>query len=77
MLPGIHAQDAFDVCERIRLSVQDHDWSASHPGLEITISMGYSDDIRLEHHERLLAAADTQLYSAKNAGRNCVHPNLR
>lgn len=77
VLPGIHAQDAFDVCERIRLSVQDHDWSASHPGLEITISMGYSDDIRLEHHERLLAAADTQLYSAKNAGRNCVHPNLR
>ncbi len=75
VLPGIHAQDAFDVCERIRLAVQNHNWSAFHPGLEITISLGFSDDIRLEHHERLLAAADTQLYVAKNAGRNCVRPN--
>jgi PleD family two-component response regulator len=38
------------------------------------MSFGYADDIRLQNHERLLAAADEYLYMAKHAGRNQVRP---
>jgi diguanylate cyclase (GGDEF)-like protein len=76
LLDGLDAQAAFGICERIRLAVQNYDWSVFHPQLSVTLSLGLSDDLGLENHERLLAVADDQLYSAKRAGRNRVHPNL-
>ena len=65
-------QGAARVCEKIRLAVQNHDWSSIHPELKVTISIGLSDDITLPSPEKMLSAADTKLYEAKNSGRNKV-----
>jgi diguanylate cyclase (GGDEF)-like protein len=74
VLPGVPGPQAFEICERLRLIVLNHDWSSIHPDLRLTMSFGYADDIRLQNHERLLAAADEYLYMAKHAGRNQVRP---
>lgn len=76
LLEAQGAGAAYGVCERIRCAVQDHDWSQIHPDLRVTLSLGLSDDLSLENHERLLSSADEQLYAAKRAGRNRVHPTL-
>lgn len=76
LLDGLEARAAFGLCERIRRAVQDYDWSMFHADLRVTLSLGLSDDLSLENHERLLSGADEQLYAAKRAGRNRVFPNL-
>jgi diguanylate cyclase (GGDEF)-like protein len=76
LLDGLEARAAFGVCERIRLAVQNFNWAQFHPQLSVTLSLGLSDDLSLENHERLLSSADEQLYAAKRAGRNRVHPSL-
>jgi diguanylate cyclase (GGDEF)-like protein len=64
---------ARQVCERVRLAVQNEDWHVLHPALHVTISIG------LAHHpegaagadvDALLALADRRLYDAKQGGRN-------
>ena len=57
---------------RLRLAVANHTWSAIHPGLALTLSIGVCADTTLPGHERMLAMADRNLYSAKSAGRNRV-----
>lgn len=61
-------------CERIRQRVENHIWNDIHPQLKVTVSIGVSSDPTLTNHEKLLAAADEQLYAAKRAGRNLVFP---
>ncbi|WP_027888134.1 tetratricopeptide repeat-containing diguanylate cyclase [Meiothermus taiwanensis] len=68
-LPG-----ALVACERIRQRIEQHNWAALHPDLKVTVSIGVSSDPSLPNHEKLLAAADEQLYAAKRAGRNRVCP---
>ena len=68
-LPG-----ALIACERIRQRIEQHNWAALHPDLKVTVSIGVSSDPSLPNHEKLLAAADEQLYAAKRAGRNRVCP---
>ena len=60
------------VCERIRKTVESHDWSSIANGLSLTISFGITDDMRRENYEKLLSLADVRLYEAKNGGRNQV-----
>jgi diguanylate cyclase (GGDEF)-like protein len=66
------APAALRVCEKLRTAVVNHNWSAIHPGLSLTVSIGVSADTALAGHERMLAVADRNLYSAKAAGRNRV-----
>jgi len=61
-------------CEHLRLWVETHDWSFIHPHLKVTVSIGVRSDPSLPNHEKLLAAANEQLYAAKRAGRNWVFP---
>jgi diguanylate cyclase (GGDEF)-like protein len=65
---------ALIACERIRQRIEDHSWKEIHPQLKVTVSIGVSSDPTLSNHEKLLAAADLQLYAAKRAGRNRVFP---
>jgi diguanylate cyclase (GGDEF)-like protein len=65
---------ALIACERVRQRVENHNWSDLHPSLKVTVSIGVSSDPTLPNHEKLLAAADEQLYAAKRAGRNRVCP---
>jgi diguanylate cyclase (GGDEF)-like protein len=61
------------LCDRLRALVQDHDWSAVRPGLEVTLSAGLASIDEADTPEDLLGIADARLYSAKHAGRNRVH----
>ncbi len=76
LLPDVSANMAFDVCERVRLEIQNFDWPRFAPQLKVTMSFGLCDDTTLDNHERMLAVADACLYQAKNAGRNRIYPDF-
>ena len=71
VLPETGLEAAIELCERIRSKIQTHDWHSIRPGLEITMSFGVNADTGHDAHT-MLDAADTQLYSAKQRGRNRV-----
>jgi diguanylate cyclase (GGDEF)-like protein len=66
------AAAALRVCEKLRAAVANHTWTAIHPALALTMSIGVCSDTSVPAHERMLAMADRNLYSAKAAGRNRV-----
>ena len=66
------AAAAARVCEKLRAAVAQHNWAAIHPGMSLTISIGICADTTVPAHERMLAQADRNLYTAKAAGRNRV-----
>lgn len=72
LFPQTTAAGAAVVCERIRSLVASADLSAICPGQSVTISIGVSDWSEAPHPDKLITAADEQLYAAKHAGRNCV-----
>lgn len=72
ILPGMSRASSIDFCEQLRRAVEAHNWAAVHPDLRVTLSIGlYQWDGDVDGPE-LLQAADTQLYRAKNEGRNRV-----
>src|SRR4030095_11429813 len=66
------AQAALRGCEEVRYALSQYNWSSIHPSLSLTISIGVTADTTVPTHERMLAAADRNLYMAKAAGRNRV-----
>ncbi len=72
ILPETDIDEAIMVCERIRKTVENHDWPSIAQGLSVTISFGLTDDMSRENYEKLLSLADVRLYEAKNGGRNQV-----
>ena len=66
------AEAAKRVCEKLRQAVAQYNWSSIHPSLSLTISVGVTADTSVPTHERMLAAADRNLYTAKAGGRNRV-----
>jgi diguanylate cyclase (GGDEF)-like protein len=66
------AQAAQRVCEKLRQAVSQYNWSSIHPSLSLTLSIGVTADTTVPTHERMLAAADRNLYTAKSGGRNRV-----
>lgn len=70
ILPGIGADEAAAIAERLRANVA----SARSHGTRITVSVGHATLVKDEFasHDKLFGAADAALYSAKEAGRNCV-----
>ncbi|MEO8752107.1 MAG: diguanylate cyclase [Casimicrobiaceae bacterium] len=63
---------ALRVCEKLRAAIANYAWTAIHPGLALTLSIGVCADTNVPTHERMLAVADRNLYSAKAAGRNRI-----
>lgn len=64
--------EAFALAERIRERIEAHPWHETHPDLRVTISVGLDSDVSRASVADMLAAADTRLYTAKQAGRNRV-----
>jgi diguanylate cyclase (GGDEF)-like protein len=72
ILPGMERDTAVDFCERLRHSVDAHDWQTVHSNLHVTLSIGIAQWDGQGGVDELLQAADTQLYRAKHSGRNRV-----
>jgi len=76
LLPEADLNNAVSFAERIRRLVENHSFHHGGEDIHITISMGvaaYAEELGIEEFVRL---ADEQLYRAKEAGRNCVCPEL-
>lgn len=71
-LDAVTPEAALQICERLRLAVERHDWATLAPGLAITTSVGLADLSRHSRLEQGLQEADAQLYRAKREGRNRV-----
>lgn len=72
LLPQSSVSDAYGVCERVRVMIQNSSWHEIHPELSVTMSMGICDDLSLENGEKMVAKADDKLYEAKRNGKNQI-----
>jgi len=72
VLPETPSNGGILVCERIRRTIEEYQWSEIHPELKVTVSFGLCYDVGLPGHREMLAAADAKMYQAKNEGRNQV-----
>lgn len=77
VFPQTNQSGALIACERVRQRIENYPWNDIYPHLRVTVSIGISSDPTLPDHEKLLAAADEQLYAAKRAGRNRVFPQAK
>jgi diguanylate cyclase (GGDEF)-like protein len=67
------ADEAVQLCDRLRGLIADYDWASIRPGLALTVSIGVAGlHEGADAPDALLAAADMRLYAAKHAGRNRV-----
>ncbi|MDP5145758.1 diguanylate cyclase [Shewanella sp. ULN5] len=72
LLPNIAHNTAMEIAQRLLDCIANYDWSHIAPSLVQTVSAGVAT---LEHETELsplLLKADSALYKAKSAGRNCV-----
>lgn len=72
VLPETAAQEATEVCEKLRAGIEAYDWDQLAPGLEVTMSFGVADSTGMKECTEILKHADRRLYQAKEAGRNRV-----
>jgi diguanylate cyclase (GGDEF)-like protein len=72
VLPETSRDAARVALEKVRQAVEEHPWEALAPGLRVTLSVGIASGTDFATWERLLSAADAQLYEAKGQGRNKV-----
>ena len=62
-----------DVAERVRAHVNGDTIQSGGASLDVTVSIGIAQARPNETVNSLIERADTALYAAKSAGRNCVH----
>ncbi|WP_050872412.1 GGDEF domain-containing protein [Comamonas testosteroni] len=74
LLAGTNMQEAVQIAERIRLSVQAIKEPVNDTTLQVTISVGVAEaDSACADVSTLLKQADAAMYRAKSNGRNQVH----
>ena len=73
MLPGTNATGAVSLAEKLRLAVDGTPINSNHNQFNITASFGVAE-VRVGERDvdQCLGRADSALYAAKKAGRNCV-----
>lgn len=65
-------ENALIFCEKIRQAVQDCDFSNIDQNLNMTISIGLTDNDAIKTYNKMINQADQALYYAKHHGRNQV-----
>ncbi len=73
ILPETDLQAAYGVAERLLERIASHPFQTRNGGVSLTASAGVASiQMRTKNLLGLLDCADTALYNAKRAGRNCV-----
>ena len=72
LLPETDLSTSVQIAERLRLAVQQHDYTEIAADFSLTISVGLAQALPGMAQAQLLANADQALYQAKHAGRNRV-----
>ena len=73
ILPHTNGEDAYQIAERIRQTIEQFEIITEKGKLRVTISIGVSEfDCTDTNFEDLMIRADTALYEAKERGRNCA-----
>lgn len=74
--PDADARFARQICEQVRVAIQNADWSDIDTllgeKLRVTISIGIAESLDESRRTTVLNEADMRLYRAKNEGRNRV-----
>ncbi|WP_284947721.1 GGDEF domain-containing protein [Acidisoma cladoniae] len=65
-----HPGEAREICETLRQTIAEHDWSIISPGLAITASVGLAMSDEGANAAARMLLADERLYDAKYLGRN-------
>lgn len=72
ILMNTNQAKAYDFCELIRLTVKNYDFSDIDSRINMTISIGLTDNSEVTEYDKMINRADQALYFAKNNGRNQV-----
>jgi diguanylate cyclase (GGDEF)-like protein len=72
LINSADTMSVLNVCERLRIAVEETDWETIQPGLSIRISVGFAMGHEAERPELVMKLADQRLYAAKGNGRNRV-----
>lgn len=72
ILPDTALPDAMVLAEDIRSAIENKEFIHNGHKFSLTISIGVAEFISDDTPDSLISRADTALYSAKSAGRNCV-----
>ena len=73
VLPGTTLEEAKPVAERVRGAIAEHGFQFGDSLANVTVSAGVAEAMLTNDSEVLVTRADTALYSAKDAGRDCCH----
>jgi diguanylate cyclase (GGDEF)-like protein/PAS domain S-box-containing protein len=73
IFPDTPIQPALEIAERIRKTIEDHQFHFDKMALNVTVSLGVCE-FTSEYHDAtsFIANVDKALYAAKSAGKNCV-----
>ena len=72
VIPDATLEQTQIASERLRAAIAAFDWTDIHPELNVTVSIGLSDDAFTSHPDEMLKQADARLQQAKRAGCNRV-----
>ena len=75
LLPGLTIEDAHDIGERIRKSIENIVFSFDDKLISITVSIGLSQKQKEKNIEHIISQADQHMYEAKSKGRNTIFPS--